>query len=187
MTSIFGCGHPQKTRNASFVPRPSSVRHCNRSSLRTSRILGRFSKSVCLPFLRIDVITSLDSVTFDEAWRTRLEVEMDGLAAIVIGRDELLKNKKATGRPKDVSDADNARKAESQEEILRTLCQTIMAVAAVTFARRRVSGYGIIRMPRVILAIGSNQQSDAASRPSIRIAIHVHRLPSRSRIRWRRS
>ena len=38
-------------------------------------------------------------------WPNRLEVEIDGLAAIVIGRDELLKNKQATGRPKDVSDA----------------------------------------------------------------------------------
>ena len=63
-----------------------------------------------------DVITSIDGVEFDEAWPNRLEIQLDGLAAMVIGRDELLKNKKSTGRPKDVGDANLLEKQKVTEK-----------------------------------------------------------------------
>jgi hypothetical protein len=50
-----------------------------------------------LPPLRIDIITSIDGVEFDEAWQNRLETVLDGLAAMEVGREELLKNNKSTG------------------------------------------------------------------------------------------
>ena len=54
---------------------------------------------------RIDLLTSISGVAFDEAWRARIEIDVDGLHFAVIGRDELLRNKKSTGRPKDQADA----------------------------------------------------------------------------------
>ena len=54
---------------------------------------------------RIDVLTSIDGVTFDEAWPCRKEVVLDGLKVPVLGRDHLLRNKLASGRPKDLVDA----------------------------------------------------------------------------------
>jgi hypothetical protein len=41
---------------------------------------------------------------FDEAWPERLIVAMDGVQLNVIGRDHLLRNKRAVGRPQDVAD-----------------------------------------------------------------------------------
>jgi hypothetical protein len=53
---------------------------------------------------RIDLLTSITGVEFDEAWPHRGELVIDGLQVPVLGRDELLKNKRAIGRPKDLAD-----------------------------------------------------------------------------------
>lgn len=53
---------------------------------------------------RIDLITEIDGVTFEEAWRAHIEVVVDGLGIPVISRDDYLKNKRATGRLKDQAD-----------------------------------------------------------------------------------
>jgi hypothetical protein len=62
---------------------------------------------------RIDIITSIDAVEFDEAWVDRKEVAIAGRKLAVIGRRELLRNKKAVGRPKDLADV---AWLESQEQ-----------------------------------------------------------------------
>lgn len=53
---------------------------------------------------RIDILTSIDGVEFDEAWPDREEVEVDGQRLPVIGRAHLLQNKRAMQRPQDVAD-----------------------------------------------------------------------------------
>ena len=55
---------------------------------------------------RIDVLTSIDGVEFDDAWPGRSEATVEGVRVPVIGREHLLRNKRATGRPKDRNDAD---------------------------------------------------------------------------------
>ena len=54
---------------------------------------------------RIDLLTSIDGVTFDEAWSARRVVQIDGLDVPVLARHHLIRNKKATGRPQDLADA----------------------------------------------------------------------------------
>jgi len=56
------------------------------------------------PPYRIDIITSISGVEFDSAWANRLVVDVDGMQVPFIGRDDLLTNKRATGRPKDLLD-----------------------------------------------------------------------------------
>jgi len=51
---------------------------------------------------RIDLLTSVTGVTFDEAWEGRCPGELDGVAVSFIGRADLLRNKEATGRSKDL-------------------------------------------------------------------------------------
>ena len=58
------------------------------------------------PPYRIDIITSISGVEFDNAWVNRLVVDVDGLKVPFIGRDDLLTNKRATGRPKDLLDVE---------------------------------------------------------------------------------
>jgi len=53
---------------------------------------------------RIDVMTSIDGVGFAEAWDRRFEAKLEGLTVHVISRDDLIRNKKAAGRPQDVAD-----------------------------------------------------------------------------------
>ena len=59
--------------------------------------------------IRIDILTSITGVTFDEAWPNRIEVERDGLMIPFIGVEEFLKNKDATGRDQDRVDAARVR------------------------------------------------------------------------------
>ena len=53
---------------------------------------------------RIDLLTSIDGVTFEDAWASRKEIEVEGVRLSVIGRDEFIRNKRATGRPQDLAD-----------------------------------------------------------------------------------
>ena len=53
---------------------------------------------------RIDFLTSIDGVAFDEAWPARVELRLAGLTIPVIGRDHLIQNKRATDRPQDRTD-----------------------------------------------------------------------------------
>ena len=59
---------------------------------------------------RIDVITKIDGVNFDEAWKGRTSTTYGGHTVPVIGKSELLKNKLASGRPQDLVDAELLRK-----------------------------------------------------------------------------
>ena len=58
-----------------------------------------------LPPNRIDVITAIDGVGFEEAWPDRIAGTYGDQAIAVIGRTHLLKNKLASGRPQDLVDA----------------------------------------------------------------------------------
>jgi hypothetical protein len=59
-----------------------------------------------LPPNRIDILTAIDGVSFKQAFENRILIEIDGVILPVIGRKDLLTNKRATGRPKDRLDAD---------------------------------------------------------------------------------
>lgn len=54
-----------------------------------------------LPPNRIDIITSLTGVGFDEVWAGSVAAKLDGLPVRFIGKDALLKNKSASGRAQD--------------------------------------------------------------------------------------
>ena len=59
-----------------------------------------------LPPCRIDILSSISGVEFNDAWPRRLEVTIAGLPVGVIGRSDFIANKKACGRPKDLMDID---------------------------------------------------------------------------------
>jgi|ERR1041385_1582031 hypothetical protein len=53
---------------------------------------------------RIDLITGIDGVEFEEAWGNRISIELDDLEIFVLSKEDLLRNKVATGRDKDQGD-----------------------------------------------------------------------------------
>ncbi|MCL2778104.1 MAG: hypothetical protein FWD73_08880 [Polyangiaceae bacterium] len=66
-----------------------------------------------LPPRRIDLMTSITGVSFDEACGSRMIVEVEGMQLPVLGRQALLRNKRATGRAKDSVDADMLEKLQN--------------------------------------------------------------------------
>jgi len=57
-----------------------------------------------VPPVRIDIITSLDGVAWEEAWAGRVEGAYGDTPVSFIGRKEFLANKKALGRARDLAD-----------------------------------------------------------------------------------
>lgn len=55
--------------------------------------------------LRIDLLTKIDGVSFEEVESTSRTFELDGLSLRVISPEMLLRNKEASGRPKILADA----------------------------------------------------------------------------------
>lgn len=111
-------GHPRFTGDIDFFIRatPSNVQRLlavlndfgfgslgitDRDLLEPKRIvqLGR-------PPNRIDLLTSISGVDFDSAWESRIDSIMDDQRVIMIGWNELLRNKKAAGRQKDLADVE---------------------------------------------------------------------------------
>ena len=67
------------------------------------------------PPARIDILQHIDGVTFDEAWENRIEGMVDGqIQAGVISRDDLIRNKLATGREQDILDVKKLRTAKQR-------------------------------------------------------------------------
>ena len=59
-----------------------------------------------VPPLRIDVITSIDGVQFEEAWADRVETSFGGTPVFVISRHHLIINKKTAARLQDLADVE---------------------------------------------------------------------------------
>ena len=66
-----------------------------------------------LPPNRIDIITTIDGVEFQEAWEHRMSSAYGDQPVMVMGVDDLIRNKEATGRPQDRLDAETLRQARS--------------------------------------------------------------------------
>jgi hypothetical protein len=63
--------------------------------------------------LMIELLTSIDGVSFEEAARDVVIVAVAELSVPVIGRDALLRNKRAAGRAKDLADVEALEGGES--------------------------------------------------------------------------
>jgi len=68
------------------------------------------------PPLRIDIMTSIDGVTFADAWAERLEARFGDHAVAFLGRRLLIENKLCTGRTKDRLDVELLLEGEDGEE-----------------------------------------------------------------------
>lgn len=64
---------------------------------------------------RIDLLTSISGVEFDEAWAHRTPGDLDGIAVNFISRELLLKNKTTAGRDKDLADISALNKRSEKQ------------------------------------------------------------------------
>jgi len=56
--------------------------------------------------VRIDIVTAIDGVEFNEAWSSRVKTRFAGLDAWVISREHLIRNKRVVGRKQDLADVE---------------------------------------------------------------------------------
>lgn len=56
------------------------------------------------PPMRLEVLTSIDGVVFDECFKNRVVADFESFKVNFISKDNLLINKQASGRPKDIAD-----------------------------------------------------------------------------------
>ena len=70
------------------------------------------------PPARVDILQSIDGLTFDEAWQNRIEGLIDEEVKVnVISRNDLIRNKLASGREQDLLDAKKLRAAAEKGRI----------------------------------------------------------------------
>ena len=59
-----------------------------------------------MPPLRVDLLTQIDGVDFEQAWREKYQTPFAGVPVFVISRHHLIINKKTTGRIQDLADVE---------------------------------------------------------------------------------
>ena len=62
--------------------------------------------------VRIDVLTKIDGVTFEEAWPARVAARFGGVETSVLSREHLVQNKRASGRLQDLADVERLESGE---------------------------------------------------------------------------
>jgi hypothetical protein len=75
---------------------------------------GKFFRMGRAP-LAVDILLDIDGISFEQAWANRVEADIDpntALKGFFISREDLITNKVASGRPQDIADAAELRKAK---------------------------------------------------------------------------
>ena len=55
---------------------------------------------------RIDILTSIDGLEFKDAFSNSLKMEIEGITVHILSISDLIRNKRTTGRTKDLADAE---------------------------------------------------------------------------------
>ncbi|MBW2368930.1 MAG: nucleotidyltransferase [Deltaproteobacteria bacterium] len=62
------------------------------------------------PPLMVDILMSIPGVKFDDAWKRRKQLTVDGIEMNFINKEDLITAKKTSGRPQDMIDLENLEK-----------------------------------------------------------------------------
>ena len=114
--AVAGHGIPRATGDIDLWVRPTAE-----NAARLWRALQRFGAprsrlspasfaqpdvvyQIGLPPNRIDFLTTIDAVVFEDAWVEKVPCVVDGIAFNMLSLRHLVENKKATGLPQDLAD-----------------------------------------------------------------------------------
>lgn len=56
---------------------------------------------------RVDILTTATGLTFSDAWERREEAPFGDVTCAFLGREDLIRNKRAVGRPRDLADLED--------------------------------------------------------------------------------
>lgn len=65
--------------------------------------------------VRVDVLTKVKGLEFDQAWANKFSLHIDGTPILCLSLDDLIKSKKAAGRPRDEEDIKILEQAKSKK------------------------------------------------------------------------
>jgi predicted nucleotidyltransferase len=65
---------------------------------------------------RIDLLSAIDGVKFKEAFQKKMVIDLDGISVNFISFQDLMKNKKASGRLQDLADLENLEKIDKKRQ-----------------------------------------------------------------------
>jgi len=82
--------------------------------LTTAEDLSRHDLTVIEDVLRLDVLTKVKGIAFDECWRRRAVKKIAGIAVNLISLDDLIRSKSVVGRKIDRDDIRLLRKIKRQ-------------------------------------------------------------------------
>lgn len=82
---------------------PLNTLNVTESDFSTPNTVAQFG----IPPYRVDIMTGISGVSFAEAWKDRLQSRMLGIDVPFIGRDAFIRNKRASGRKKDLADIES--------------------------------------------------------------------------------
>lgn len=66
------------------------------------------------PPLRVDVMMSIPGVEFESCWARRERADVEGMEVPFISKEDLIRSKRASGRPQDLIDVANLEKSEGR-------------------------------------------------------------------------
>lgn len=111
-------GHPRYTGDIDFWVRPSAENMARLLQALDDFGFGSLGLKVAdfdpdtvvqlgHPPGRIDLLTAMDGVVFDDCYARRQRVGIDGLELDIIGLEDFIANKRSAGRLKDLADLEN--------------------------------------------------------------------------------
>lgn len=114
--AVAAHGHPRATGDLDIWIRPTStnarqvlgalkqfgapISDISLEDLSQSKTVFQIGVSPC----RIDILTSITGVDFDQAWENKIEIRVKGLTVFCIGKQDLIQNKNVLARPQDLAD-----------------------------------------------------------------------------------
>ncbi len=120
--ALAAAGRPRFTQDLDILVEPSEENAARVGEALTAvgfaevgrAVRTRFQKpkrmaTLGVPPVAIDIMTSISGVSFEAAWRGRAELKLGRLVVPFLGATELLANKIASGRDKDLIDAANLK------------------------------------------------------------------------------
>ncbi len=64
---------------------------------------------------RIDILTAASGLQFEETFKNSIAVDIDGIQVHIPSKDDLIRNKKATGRTRDLADVEALESLEDSD------------------------------------------------------------------------
>ncbi len=114
--AVAAHGHPRATGDLDIWIRPTStnarqvlsalkqfgapISDISLEDLSQSQTVFQIGVSPC----RIDILTSITGVAFNQAWENKIEIRVNDLTVFCIGKQDLIQNKNVLARPQDLAD-----------------------------------------------------------------------------------